>query len=138
MHFAGANLHLKGNPVRTEKSGMQGLIHVRLRHGDIILEPSRNRSVDLMNDPKCRITVLHRIHNDTDGKQIIDLIQGFPLVSHFFVNGKKVLDSPSDFSSNAGSGDVNAHLLDHFVYEFLTLFLLLRNFPRERLINLRL
>ena len=50
-----------------------------------------------MDHAQSRIAVLHRIHNDTHGKQIIDLIQRLMLVLHLLVDTEKVLYTAIDF-----------------------------------------
>ncbi len=43
-----------------------------------------------MHNSKRTVTVFDIIHNNTDGKQVINLVNGFILVYHLFVNGKEM------------------------------------------------
>ncbi|MNC45930.1 hypothetical protein D3C76_1201290 [compost metagenome] len=45
VHFPGADLHLQRFAAGSDHSGVQGLVHVGLGHGDIILKPARHRLV---------------------------------------------------------------------------------------------
>ena len=90
MHLFCSDLNLKWLTGWSDQCRMQRLIHIWLRHCDIIFETSRNRFVFLMDHTQCCITVLDIIHNNTDCKQIVDLIQGFVLVYHFLVNTEKM------------------------------------------------
>ena len=67
MHLPRSDLRLEGLSVRADQRGMERLIHVRLWHGDIVLEASRHRRIHFMDDPKHRITFLHGIYDDADG-----------------------------------------------------------------------
>ena len=63
-----------------------------------------------MDDPKCRITVFYGVHNDTHGKQVIDLVNGLVLVDHFLINTEKVLCPPIDLRRNSGFVDMFFYL----------------------------
>ena len=43
-----------------------------------------------MNHAQCRITVLDRIYDDTNGKQIKNLIQSLILIHHLFIDTKEM------------------------------------------------
>ena len=115
MHFKGTNLNLKGHSVPSDYRGMKGLVHIGLRHSDIILKAPGNRGIELVNKAQHRITVLYRIHDNADGKQIIDLVYGLVLVYHLLVNGEEVLDSSFNVGSDAGLFDMLPHLLHNLV-----------------------
>ena len=70
---------------------MKRLVHIWLRHGNIVLESARDRGVILMDHSESRITVLDIIYNDPDCEEIIDLVKCLVLVDHLFVDGEKVL-----------------------------------------------
>ena len=75
MHIECPYLDLEWLTGRTNQRGVQGLIHVRLWHRDIIFESTRDRFIDLVDDAQRCVAVLHGIYLDTDRKQVIDLIQ---------------------------------------------------------------
>ena len=45
-----------------------------------------------MDHTQSRVTVLHRIDNDTNCKQIVDLVQRLVLVLHLLVDAEEMLD----------------------------------------------
>ena len=55
-----------------------------------------------MDDTKCRITILDRLNDNTDGKKIIDLIDRLVLVDHLAVNAKEMLGTSLDVSLDTG------------------------------------
>ena len=97
MHFIGADLDLERLTGRTDQCRMQRLVHIRLWHGDIILKSARDRFVHFVDHTKCRITVLDRIHDNTDSKKIVDLIERFALIFHLLIDGIKVFRSAEYF-----------------------------------------
>ena len=94
---------------------MQRLIHIRFRHGNKVFEPAWNRCVHLMDNTKCRITVPYRIYNNTHGKQVIYLVNGFILIDHFFINTEEMLYPSIDICLNRSI----LHMFGHFVYNLL-------------------
>ena len=119
VHVVGADLYLKWLPGRPHKRSMQGLIHVRLRHGDIVLKPSGNGLIHLMDYAQSRITISYRIHNDPNGKQVIDLIQRLSLIYHLLIDTEKMLCPPV----NAGFNSCIINMLAHFLHQLLNILL---------------
>ena len=118
MHFLGPDLYLERLPHRTHQRRVERLIHIWLRHGNIILKTSRNRRIHLMDHTQSRIAVLHGIHNDPHCKQIINLIHGLILIDHFLINTEEVLNSSVDLCLNVGI----FHMVRHFVHNLLNKF----------------
>ena len=58
------------------------------------------------------ITVLYRIHDNTHGKQIVNLVNGLILVLHFLVNTKKMLDTAIYLRFDARAFDMLADLVN--------------------------
>ena len=74
VHLVSTDLDLKWLSVVADQSGMQGLIHVLLRHGNIIFETAWDRLIHLMDHTQGRITVFHAVNHNPDRKQVIDLL----------------------------------------------------------------
>ena len=53
---------------------MKRLVHVLLRHGNIVLETARYRLILLMYDTKHCIAVRYGVHQNPDGKKVIYLV----------------------------------------------------------------
>ena len=111
VHFIGPDLYLKGLSPRIDQGRMQGLVHIRLRHGDIILEPPGNRLVHLMDNTKHRVTVPYRLYQNPNCKQIVDLLDRLVLVQHLLINTEEMLDSAVDGKLDPGVFDMSADLL---------------------------
>ena len=52
VHRLGANLQLEGRSVRSDQRRVQGLVTVRLRDGDVVLELPRHRFVEAVQHPE--------------------------------------------------------------------------------------
>ncbi len=91
MHLLGSDLHLNPAAVRSDHRRMQRLVHVRLRHGDIVLETAGNRLPGSMDDTEGTITVAHRLNDNPEGGQIVNLVKIDALPFHFEVDGIKML-----------------------------------------------
>ena len=121
MHIEGSDLDLKRLPVRSDQSRMQGLVHILLGHRDIIFETPGNRFVHLMDQSKCRITILYSVHNNTHCKEIVDLIEGLFLVNHLFVNAEKMLHTAVHLAVDAVFQHTDGNLLHDVIYKILPL-----------------
>ena len=104
MHLIGADLDLKGLARTADQCSVKGLVHIRLRHGNIVFKTAGNGLIHLMDHAQGCITVLHRLHHDPNRKQIINLVQGLVLLHHLLINAEEMLH-PSPY------GGVDACLL---------------------------
>ena len=103
---------------------MQGLIHVGLRHGYIVLKPAGNRHIHLVYYTEGCITVLKAVHYYSDCKYIINLVKGFILIYHFLVNTEIMLNS----AANSGLYTCCLNVLSHFLFNGLYKFTLFKGF----------
>ena len=138
MHFISTNLNLKRLTGRTDQSRVQRLVHIRLRHRNVILETSRNRLIHLMDHTKRCITVLHVLHADPDCKQIIYLIQGLILVHHLFVNTEKVFDTAIDLGFDPRISHVRGYFIHNALHKGFSGPLAERDLLRQLIIHIRL
>ena len=72
-----------------------------------------------MDDTKRCITVLHRIHNNPHGEEIVDLIQGFILLHHLFVDAEEMLHAPIYLALDSGIVHMALHLIDNPLHKCL-------------------
>ena len=70
---------------------MQRLIHVELRHGDIVFQPAGDRGIAGVNIAKDLIAVQIGLGNDTDRQQIQYFIKTLVFGHHLLVNGIEML-----------------------------------------------
>ena len=101
VHFSRANLDFKRLTVRPDDFCMQRLVAVRLRFGNIVVEASRQRHPDLMDNAKSMIAVGDSRDNHAQGNQIVDLAEIKCLLLHLIVNGVKMLGPPLKLGLNS-------------------------------------
>ena len=95
---------------------MQRLIHIRLRHRDIIFKPARHRHIKLMHHTQNGIALVYRIYNYAHGEQIVYFVYGFILSIHF-----------SEYAVNALCPARNLKFYVHFAKFFGNCFDYIRN-----------
>ena len=96
IHLAGADLHLKGDGFAANHGGVQALVAVGFGGGDIILEAVGQRMVHIVDEAQGAVTLGQRIQNDTDGIDIVDLIEGLVLHDGLAVDAVDALDAALD------------------------------------------
>ena len=137
VHLEGTDLDLERLSVRPDQCSMQRLVHVWLRHGNIVLETSRNRFIHLVNHTKCRITVLDCINKDTNCKQIIDLIDRLVLIDHLFIDAEEMFDTSVNLCFDRSFVHMLLDLFDNIVYKFLTFTLSQSHFIYKIIVYIR-
>ena len=103
---------------------MQGLIHIGLRHGYIVLKSAGNRHIHLVYYTEGGITVLEAVHYYSDCKYIINLVKGFILIYHFLINTEIMLNP----AANSGLYACCLYVLSHFLLNGLYKFTLFKGF----------
>ena len=127
MHLLRANLHLEGLPGMNH-GGVQRLVEVRPRHGDVILESPGNGTPYLMDHAERRITILHRVGNHAHGEQVVDLIERPLLLLNLLVQRIEALDAGLHFGGNAVLDQLAANRVLHFDQKLVEDLLLGRDF----------
>ena len=102
VHVVGADLHLEGDALLPDDGGVEGLIHIGLGGGDIVLEPAQDGLVDVVDNPQHIVAVRHRVHQRPEGEEVVKLLHGLLLEVHFPVDAVGVLHPAVD----GGVGDV--------------------------------
>ena len=93
MHLDRANLHLEGLSLGPNDRGVDRLVHVGSRNGNEVLDSSRHRLPEIVNDAQSRVAVLYRAGNDAQGKQIIHLLDGNSLALDLLMGAVDSLDA---------------------------------------------
>ena len=137
VHLVGSNLHLKGHAIFANDRRMQRLIHVRLRHGDIILEAVGHLLPERVHHAQHGIAVLHRIHQHANGDQIKNLLKRLVLEHHLAVYAVKMLRPAVNFVVNVHLLELVAQGVDHRADVFLALGALHADLDNQVLISLR-
>src|SRR5690554_2983049 len=74
MHLLSAYLHLHPLPIRPNDRSMQGLVHIRLRHGDIVFKASRDRFPCFVDNSQTRVAISYVVDNYAKRYEIVNLI----------------------------------------------------------------
>ena len=138
MHFKCTDLDFERLSVRADQCCMQRLIHIGLRHCDIIFKSAGDRLIHLMDNTKSCITVLHSIYNDTYGKQVINLINGFILIDHLLIDAEEMLHAAIHLCPDIGILHMLLYLFHDRINKFLTGAFAKSNLFYQIIVNIRL
>ena len=118
VHFAGAELELDGGAVGANQGGVQGLVAIHFRDGNVVLEFARYGAIQLVQGAQRQIALGQGVHNDAKAVNIQHVREGLLLLDHLAENAVERLFAAGDFSINPGSrqGDLDGFgdLAQHF------------------------
>ena len=92
IHFFGPDLDLVDIAVARDDRRVERLVHVGLRHGDVVLEAPGDRLVGRVDDPEDLVAVDLGLGDDPDGQDVVDFVEGIALLEHLPVNRVDRLD----------------------------------------------
>ena len=121
MHLLGTNLHLKRPASWADDRGVQALVHVELRHGDVVFESPWHRVPQRVHRAQRRVAILHRLHDDAHGDEVVDLREAFALVHHLLVDGIQMLRTAHDLADDVDLLHLVVQRVDHFAQVLLAL-----------------
>jgi len=104
--------------------------------GDEVLDPTRHGLPVAVHDSERLVTLAHRVHDDPERHQIVNLVEHHVLRLHFLVNGVEVLGASRDFRFDPGLGKFLGQDFDHVLDVALPLGLLLRDVSLELIVDL--
>ena len=136
MHLKSTDLDLKGLSRRPDHRRVERLVHIGLGHCDIVLEPAGDRLVHLVDHAQTCIAVLDAVHDDSDRKEIIYLVQGLALVHHLLVNAEKVFNASGHLALNAGFRNILRDIPGDLANVFLPLGFALRDLFDQVIIDI--
>ena len=114
MHLAGPDLDLHPLAELADHGRMEGAVAVRLRQGDVVLEPVRHRRPHRVNLPEHRITVFDLlIDDDAEPDRVVDLLDLEILALHLRVDGGDVLQAAEDLGRDVDLGELGRDHPDH-------------------------
>ena len=96
VHLPCADLHLERDALRADDGRVQGLVHVGLRRGDIVLEAARNGIEQVVNMTENVIAVGNIVHDHAERVKIVQFVDGLVLRTHLAVDGISVFDAAID------------------------------------------
>ncbi len=86
VHFAGAELELDGGAVGANQGGVQGLVAIHFRDGNIVLEFARYGAIQLVQGAQRQIALGQGVHNDAKAVNIQHVREGLLLLDHLAEN----------------------------------------------------
>ena len=101
VHLMGADLHLEGDAVLVHEGGVQRPVQVGLGHGDIVLEPARQGLPLGVDDAQSGVAVVHRVHDDADGDEVVYLADAGVVPLHLAVGGPEMLGAAGELGVDA-------------------------------------
>jgi len=118
VHVDGPDLNLERQAAIADDRRVQRLIAVRPLHRDEVLDPARNGLPGLVDDAERGVGVLHRVGDDADRDQVVDLLQLDLLPLELEEDAVEALDAAVDLPHrHLGLGqllrDRPLQLLDH-------------------------
>ena len=91
VHFFRADLYFKRHTGTADNRCVQRAIAVRLWRRNIVFKTSRNRFVQIVYIAQHIVTVRHRLYDDTNGANVINLIDALVLFEHLAINAVNML-----------------------------------------------
>ena len=94
VHLPGSDLNLKGDTAALliQNGGVQRLVHVGLRRGDVVLKALGDRGKFVVHDAEHRVALVRGIHDDPHGIDVINLVKVSALHVHLAVDAVDALD----------------------------------------------
>ena len=139
VHPLGADLDLIQLPAGAEHRGVQGLVAVRLRLRDVVLDALLDRCVAIVDDAERVIAVRHGVDEHADREQVEDLLVRLVAMLHLLVDRPQVLWPTRHLDVlHARAGESALERLAQREDQGFALTALLRDLLRERLVVLGL
>ena len=121
VHLLGTDLDLDRPALGTDDRRVQRLVQVELRRRDVVLEATGHRRpprVDLAQD---RVAVAHRVDEDADAHQVVDLVELATAHDHLLVDRVVLLRAPDDLAADLRRLEVVVDRVDDVLHESLAL-----------------
>ncbi len=112
VHRVRADLQLDRLAARADHRRVQRLVHVELRHRDVVLEPARHRLPVRVDDAEGRVAVAFGVDEDADADQVVDVGELAAAHDHLLVDRVVVLRPAGDVGLHAAVAQVGVDPLD--------------------------
>ena len=133
VHLPGADLHLEGDARLGDNRGVQGLVHVGLGHGDVVLKPVGQGLEHIVDDAQHVVAVLDGVHNDAHGEHVVNLVEGLALDEHLPVDAINAFHTALDVHVRDGhlhpAADKGLGVLDELLAAVAAGCQIVLNFP---------
>ena len=91
MHLIGSNLNLERAGCGADNRRMERLVVIDLGHGDIVFKATRHGVPQRMHCAERGVAIAHRMRNNAQRHQIVDLRELLALALHLLIDGPIVL-----------------------------------------------
>ena len=92
----GADLHLDRLALRADDRRVERLVHVELRHRDVVLEPPQDRVPPRVDDAERAVAVAVLVDEDADADEVVDVGEVAAADDHLLVDRVVVLRAAGD------------------------------------------
>ena len=99
VHLARADLDLDGTRLRADDRRVETLVAVGLGRGDVVLEAAGQRVPQRVHRTEGRVAVAHRLGDDAQGDEVVDVRELLALALHLEVDAPQVLRAPRDLDA---------------------------------------
>ena len=96
VHLARADLDLDGACLGAHHGGVEALVAVGLGRGDVVLETAGQRVPQRVHRTERRVAVAHRVGDDAQGDEVVDVGELLALALHLEVDAPQVLGAARD------------------------------------------
>ena len=96
VHLNRAQLDLDGTGLRAHDRGVQRLVAVGLGRGDVVLEAAGQRMPQRVDRTQGRVAVPHRLQDDAQCDEVVDVGELLALALHLEVDAPQVLGASRD------------------------------------------
>ena len=99
MHLVGSNLNLERAGRGADNRRMERLVVIDLGHGDIVFKATGHGVPQRMYRTECGVAIAHRMRDDAQCHQVVDLGEFLALALHLLVDGPIVLGAAIDLEA---------------------------------------
>src|SRR5690606_2289711 len=132
VHLVGADLDLDAIADGADDRRVKRLVHVLLRHRDVVLEATRNGLPQGVDEAERLVAIRNRLGDDPEGDDVVDVFEIDALLTHLAPDRVKMLPAAGDLDLEAVFAhvplDEAADLLDGPLLGLLLLGQLLSEF----------
>ena len=121
VHFGRSDLQLDRLTLGADDRRVKRLVQVEFRGGDVVLEPPGNRSPPGVDRAEHCIAVAHRVHEDPNPDEVVDLVELATPHDHLLVDRVVLLGATRHAALDFQGLEVILDCVDDLLYETLTL-----------------
>jgi len=138
VHLPRADLDLQGLAAGAHHGGVQGLVHVVLRVGHVVVELAGDGLPDRVDNAQDLVALGEGVDDHPKRQQVVELIQGEVLAAHLLVDAVEVLRPPVDVGVDAVLVEPLGERVDRLLDDGLPFGKPLADPPPDLVVHLRI